>query len=74
MILSCGCEIFPSAPVSLETLRAHYKHTFEVLVFWEIMYRWGSAPNEDKLKLSQARIDLIEAIDKLYPETREEGI
>lgn len=68
MALSCGCEIVGGAPVSLETLRAHYKHTFEVLLFWEIMYRKGNTPNENKLKLSQARIDLIEAIDELYPE------
>lgn len=68
MSLCCGCEIRGGAPVSPETLRAHYKHTFEVLLFWEILHRRGLTPNEGKLKLSQARIDLIEAIDELYPE------
>ena len=72
MALSCGCEMIGGGPVSLATLKAHYKHTFEVLLFWEIMYRKGSTPNENKLKLSQARISLIEAIDELYPEAREE--
>ena len=68
MALCCGCEMVAGAPVSLETIKAHYKHTFEVLLFWELMHRRGRTPNENKLKLSQARIDLIEAIDELYPE------
>lgn len=72
MALCCGCEMTPSEPVSLETIKAHYKHTFEVLLFWELMYRRGSTPNENKLKLSQARIDLIEAIDALYPEASQD--
>jgi len=67
MALCCGCEMIGGSPVSMETLKAHYKHTFEVLLFWELMHRKGAIPS-DNLKLSQARINLIEAIDELYPE------
>jgi len=73
MALCCGCEMVGGGPVSLETIKAHYRHTFEVLLFWELIHRQGSStPNEDKLKLSQARIDFLEAIDELYPEARQE--
>ncbi len=72
MDLCCGCDMVPGRPVDLETIKAHYRHTFEVVLFWELMYRRGGTPNENKLKLSQARIALIEAIDELYPEVKEE--
>lgn len=66
MPLSCGCEIRGGMPVSPEMLKAHYKHTFEILLFWELINRSGRDP-ETSMKLSQARIDLINAIDELYP-------
>lgn len=78
MSLSCGCEIRAGKPVTPETLKAHYKHTLECLVFWELL----RSPSEDpearykvdspNMKLSQARIDLISAIDELYPEAGKE--
>ena len=68
MALSCGCEIVGGQPVSPKTIKEHYKHTFEVLLFWELLCRPGVMPNEGKLKLSQARIEFINAIDELYPE------
>lgn len=71
--LSCGCELFGGAPVSPETLKAHYKHTFETVLFWELLCRPFNPSNTDsKLKLSQARIDLINAIDELFPGAREQ--
>ncbi|GAJ15149.1 unnamed protein product [marine sediment metagenome] len=73
MALACGCEIRGGEPVSLDTIRAHYKHTFEALLFWELLRRPEKPDHELKMKLSQARIDLIEAIDKLYPEVSEGG-
>ena len=72
MALSCGCEIKAGVPVSPETLKAHYKHTFEALLFWELIFRKGQDLPDERLKLSQARIDLIDAIDKLFPEAKEE--
>lgn len=68
MSMSCGCEIRGGAPVSIETLRAHYKHTLESILFWELLRRPDQRRSEDGMKLSQIRIELIETIDKLYPE------
>lgn len=78
MALSCGCEISPGGPVSLETLKAHYKHTIECLLFWELLKQKNQNPearysiDSPNMKLSQARIDLIEAINELYPEARQD--
>lgn len=74
MALSCGCEIVGGAPVSVETLKAHYKHTMECLLFWELLNRRTKNPevryeiDSPNMKLSQARIDILEAIDELFPE------
>ena len=72
MALCCGCEFRGGMNVTPETLRAHYKHTFEVLLFWEMLHRAFETDPMRTMKLSQARIDLIEAIDELYPEAKEE--
>lgn len=78
MALSCGCEIGPGMPMSSETLKAHYKHTIECLLFWELLQRKSQNPearysiDSPNMKLSQARIDLIEAIDALYPEASQD--
>lgn len=67
--LACGCEFRGGMPVTKALVQAHYKHTFEALLFWELMRRPGEDPASGaRLKLSQARIDLLEAIDELYPE------
>lgn len=71
MPLACGCEIKPGAPMDLGVLRTHYKHTIEAILFWELMRRKDVVQDERHLKLSKARIDLIEAIDVLYPEAQE---
>ena len=72
MSLACGCEIKPGVPLTQEEVQTHYKHTFEALLFWELMRRQGTIQDERHLKLSQARIDLIDAIDELYPEAKTE--
>ncbi|GAH48818.1 unnamed protein product [marine sediment metagenome] len=72
MPLACGCEIKFGVPVTLEMLRVHYKHTMEAILFWELMHRAASPQDERHFKLSQARIDLLEAIDALYPEAQTE--
>jgi len=71
MSLACGCKIVPGAPVDLDTLRAHYKHTLEAILFWELMRRQDVVQDDRHLKLSKGRIDVIEAIDALYPEAQE---
>jgi hypothetical protein len=72
MALCCGCEFRGGMNVSRETIKAHYKHTFEVLLFWEMLHRIPPIDPERTMKLSQARIDLIDAIDELYPEVKED--
>ena len=71
MALSCGCEFRGGRAITPELLRAHMKHTMEAIFFWEMIMRPGRDPLAT-LKLSQARIDLINAIEELYPEAREE--
>lgn len=66
MALSCGCEFRGGMPVTQEMLQAHYKHTFEAIMFWEMIMQPGRDPMAT-LKLSQARIDFLNAIDELYP-------
>lgn len=68
MALACGCEIRGGGPVSPETIKKHYKHTMEAIFFWELLRRPDTPQGEDRMKLSQARMDLLDAIDKLYPE------
>ena len=73
MALACGCEVRGGMPVSKEMAQAHLKHTMEALFLWEIMRRPGDNPaSEAKLRLSQARIEIIEAIEELYPEATED--
>ena len=73
MPIACGCEVRGGMPVSREMARAHFKHTLEALFLWEIMRRPGADPgSEARLKLVQARIAVIEAIEELYPEAKGE--
>lgn len=72
MALCCGCEMRSGMPVSLEMMKAHFRHTFEVMLFWELFRRPGVPQGDANIKLSQARIDYIEAIETLYPEVKED--
>ena len=67
MALSCGCEFRGGMPVSEGLMKAHFKHTMETILFWELIMR----PGRDLMateKLFLARINLIDAIEELYPE------
>jgi len=71
MPLACGCEVQGGAPVSREIIKAHYKHTLEALIFWELILRRGFSgepKRQDTIKLAEARIALLDAIKELYPE------
>ena len=71
MALSCGCEFRGGMPVNTEILKTHLKHTMEAVFFWELIIRPGGNPGR-KERLSLARIELIDAIEELYPEVKEE--
>ena len=74
MPLACGCEMRAGSPVSPETIKAHYKHTFESVLFWELILRRGPSGDlvfGDTLKLAEARIALLDAIEELYPEVKQ---
>ena len=70
MALSCGCQFSGGMPVTADLMKEHLKHTMESLFFWEMITRIGRDPLAT-MKLSQARIDLIESIEELYPEVKE---
>lgn len=72
MALACGCEIIGGGPVSQEVVKKHYKHTLEAILFWELLRRPGTPQGDDHMKLSQARCDLFDALDKLYPEASQD--
>ncbi len=72
MGFSCGCEVSAGEAIPYETIRKHYKHTIEALVFWELILRKGGELPELRLKLSQARIDLLNCIEEMFPEVKEE--
>jgi len=79
--LSCGCEVAPGQPVSKQTLKKHYRHTVEAILFWELLHRKKNivdkkpepGPLAKGLELSEARMQLLDAIRELFPETQEEG-
>lgn len=72
MALSCGCEIVVGMAIDQYQLAAHYKHTLEVMLFWEMMH--SVPPPEDNIdssiKLSQARIDYVEALEARFPQLK----
>ncbi|MCK9598682.1 MAG: hypothetical protein M0R06_06550 [Sphaerochaeta sp.] len=65
--LICGCKIEAGLPVSNRQLREHYRHTLQVLMFWELLKRPDSSTLA-KTRLSAARSELFFAIDTLYPD------
>lgn len=69
MALSCGCEIIGGMPVTEEMLKAHYKHTFECLLWWEMIRKLGEVQSFD---MSLARIKLLEAIEAAHPVLKED--
>lgn len=72
MSFNCGCQVLPVSSVTPEVLKKHLVHTTEALLFWELLGRRnGHSDRLGKLKLSQARLDYIEAVTELYPEATE---
>ena len=72
MTLACGCTVKPGVPLTDEEVKAHYRHTFEAMMYWELVRREGVAQDDRHLKLSQARAAWLEALEALYPEVQEE--
>lgn len=72
MSFSCGCHVVPGSDVTPEMLKKHLVHTTESMLFWELLGRRnGPSARLGKLKLSQARLDYMEAVTELYPEASE---
>lgn len=72
MALSCGCEVEAGEPIPYETIRAHFKHTMEALIFWELIFRKGTDLVDARVKLSQARIDFLDTVEEMFPEVKED--
>jgi hypothetical protein len=54
--------------------KVHYQHTFEALVFWDILVR-KPKPDATPLKdarLSMARIEILDAIEERFPEVKDD--
>ena len=72
MSFSCGCSLLPGSSVTPEMLREHLLHTMEPMLFWELVGRRISpADRIGKAKITQLRVDYIEAILAVYPEACE---
>ena len=70
MTISCGCEFVGGMALTPEKLKEHYKHTIEVILYWELIMRLGRDPLTT-LRLSNARVEFLNAIEQLYPEVKE---
>jgi len=70
MSFPCGCQVTPGAPVPPKIIKEHYKHTIEVLLFWELLQRPGTPLSGKQIDLGLLRINYQEAIEKLYPEAK----
>lgn len=73
MSFSCGCFVVPRGEIKPEMLRQHLQHTFEVMLFWELLgRRINSADRIGTLRLSHASQEFMEAVTALYPEAVQE--
>lgn len=72
MAFSCGCEVSAGAPIPYETIKEHYKHTMEAVLFWELIFRKEHDLSDNRFKLSEARINLLNVIAAMFPEVLEE--
>jgi hypothetical protein len=68
MSLACGCSFAPGSPVPLNELRKHFVHTFETMMYWELLGRFNKQDTDLEIELSECRIRYMAAIDKLFPE------
>lgn len=70
MAFCCGCQVIPGGAVPPEVAKEHYKHTIEVMLFWELLQRPDTPPSDANIDLGYLRIKYQEAIEKLYPEAK----
>ena len=71
MALSCGCELNPGVPITPEGMKVHYRHTFESLLFWEMIRRSGVPQDISEDSISVRRLAYTEALDKAFPELQD---
>jgi len=68
MAFSCGCQLKAGEPISYEMIKEHYKHTMEALLFWELVFRKEKDFLDQRLKLSNVRMKLLNIIEEMFPE------
>ncbi len=66
----CGCEVNRGEPIAYEVIKKHYEHTMQVIFFWELIFREGEDLTDQRGKLSKLRIDLLNAIEEMFPEVK----
>jgi len=70
MSLACGCSFAPGSPVPVDQLRVHYIHTFESMMYWELLHRFNRAERDAENRISLARIEYLKALDEVFPEAQ----
>lgn len=62
-MLDCGCTLGPV--MSPEQAKAHFGHTFQAIIVWDILMSPEGREADDKLMM--ARLAYIEALENAFP-------
>lgn len=65
-VLDCGCDLQPGKPIQLADLKAHWRHTFNTMVIWDLMMDQNG--QRSTVDLMQARLKYFEELEKTFPE------
>ncbi len=81
--LPCGCDFIPGSQIPEDFLAKHFEHTTMAMILWELLIfkprdpivsaMWELSPlmaktwNENRLKVSEARIAYLEALKTAFP-------
>jgi hypothetical protein len=68
----CGCRFAPGSPWPMEQVHAHYDHTFQALLLWELLVRKGEGQDVDRsMTMGTARNQLLDGLKTAFPELRD---
>ncbi len=66
MSIACGCSMGAGQSVTVQQAREHAKHTFAVLLFWELLVGPGMS-DSSREKLMNGRLMIQEVMDEIAP-------
>jgi len=65
----CGCPVGPGVRWSRAQVREHYRHTWQVLILWELLMRLGEGQDvEAGIVLGNVRAQFLEVLHQAFPE------